>query len=377
MALDDLYDVIIAHAAAVIRQNHVMCRLVDRNIAAELEAYGGTVNVSVTQPKTTTPVAPGPTPPGGDRSAPKTVPVTLDHWEDCSFSLTDRDVTSMSTAAEFIPNELQEASIAVANRVDETIFANYTGVYGFAGQPGVTPFATSTQEAQEVSLRLIEQGVPMNSVKHLALSPTTYTNAIGLESLQHADKYGDSAIIKTGQIPFALGYSWHACQNSPQHVTGAAGVALVAGAGQMGETLIADGFTTIPTPGDVFTLAGSTQTYAVIAASPLAGTQSMLSIAPAITIPPPDNALLSFKASHRVSLGFHPSAFAFACRVAAGVTIPDRGPVVRTFVDDGPNGSGLIFTLRVNPEHYQTSFYLSCMWGTRLVDARKAVRLAG
>lgn len=374
MALEDLYDLIIAHAASVIRNNAVMPRLIDPDIAGELSLRGGSVNVSVSKPKQSKPVIPGPTPPGGERSNPDVVPVSLDFWEDVDFSLTDRDVSSMESSSTFLPNELQESAIAIANRVDATIIDNYKGVPGVAGVAGVTPFSVSTLEAQQTIQVLLAQGVPLNAMKHMVLNPFAYTNAIGLESIQHADKYGDSTLIKTGQIPHALGFSWHADQNMVTHETGAAGVVLVDGANQIGTILRVDGVTAPPIEGDVFSIAGDTQTYTVLTATNTAGTDYDLLIYPAMAIAPPDNALLTFVADHAVNLAFHPSAFAFASRVAGGLQMSDRGPVVRTFVDDV---SGLVFTLRINPEHYQTSFYLSCLWGTELIDGRRAVRLLG
>lgn len=375
MALEDLYDKLIASLVVVARRNSVMPRLIARNVAAELEMKGGSVTVSVSQPKTAAPVVPGATPPGGVRSAPKTVNVGLDYWEDSSFSLTDADITQMGNSDTFIPTELETASAAVSDRVDGTILGNYTGVYGFAGLPGTTPFGTTTAEAQDATRVLLAQGVPMNGLaRQLVLDPFAYTNALGLRALQDASARGDNSVINTGLIGSALGFDWHPDQSIPFHTTGAAGTPLVNGAGQTGMFLNVDGFTTKPSVGDVFTIAGQSQTYVVLSASDLVGTASQLAIAPSIVVAPADNAALTFKASHRVNVAFHPSAFAFASRVASGIQLPDRGAVVRSWMDEV---SGLILTLRINPEHYQTSFYVSCMWGTKLVDPRLAARLAG
>lgn len=379
MALEDLYDTIIAHAVTVVRANSIMPALVDRNVAGDLSVQGGQVNVDITDPSTTSPVVPGPVPKGGERRGGRQVPVSLDFWEDSSFSLTDRDISSMSSNSAYIPRRLQESAIAVADRVDETILANYRGVYGFAGVAGITPFATTLAEAQDAIRVLADQKCPMRGLqKQIVLDTFGYTNALGLDVLQDASKSGSVVTLREGRIEEALNFGWHMDQNIPRHSTGAAGTPLVNGAGQTGNVLVVDGLTAKPAEGDVFTVAGNSQTYVVLAATDLAGSQSVLSIAPAIAQAPADNAALTFKASHAVNLAFHPSAFAFASRVAAGIQLGDRGPVVRTWVDaveDG--GSGLVLTLRISPEHYQTSFYLSCMWGSRLIDARLATRIAG
>lgn len=376
MALEDLYDVLIAHSVNVLRRHSVTPRLVNRDIAATLEKMGSVVNVSVAQPKTTAPVVPGPVPPGGARPVPRTVPVTLNHWEDSSFSLTDRDISSMSTNAAYLPQELQSSANAVADRIDSTLLANYTGVYGFAGTPGTTPFGTSLLEAQQVIQQFADQEAPPMDMRHLLLDTFAYSNALGLQALQDASRFGDDSVIKEGRINYALGFGWHLNQGVPYHTTGAAGTPLIDAPTYFpGTTVIhVDGLIVRPNVGDVFSIAGSTQTYTVLAATPLVGTDSDLTISPPLETVVSENVALTFRPSHRVNLAFHPSAFAFASRVATGIQLADRGPVVRSFLDEV---SGVVLTLRINPEHYQTSFYLSCMWGSRLIDPRLAVRLAG
>lgn len=384
MALEDLYDKLIALSVQQVRANSIMPRLINPDLAAGLARTGEVVNVNVPQPRTTSPVIPGPTPPGGVRPAPRSVPVTLDYWEDSAFTLTDREITSMSNAATYVPTELNQSCIAVADRVDGTVMQNYHGVYGLAGAAGVTPFATSLLEGQQAIGILAEQRCPLRDPnKHIVLDTMAYTNAIGLDAVQDASKYGSDYVIREGRIESALGFQWHMDQNSVRHTTGAAGTPLInnaAGYAAGVSSIAVDGFTTKPSMGDIFTIAGHTQTYTVLAATDLSGTNSTLTISPALQSAVVDNASVSFKASHVVNLAFQSSAFAFASRVADGsnMLVPDRGPIVRTWVDDDPiSGSGLVLTLRISPEHYQTSFYLSCMWGSKLVDPRLATRIAG
>tara|TARA_R100001463_G_scaffold31243_1_gene70686 strand:+ start:4595 stop:6778 length:2184 start_codon:yes stop_codon:yes gene_type:complete len=69
----------------------------------------------------------------------------------------------------------------------------------------------------------------------------------------------------------------------------------VNGASQTGTSLIADGFDVAPSANDTFTIAGDTTVYTVSAATALSGTESTLTISPAITVAPADNAVLSFR----------------------------------------------------------------------------------
>jgi hypothetical protein len=107
-------------------------------------------------------------------------------------------------------------------------------------------------------------------------------------------------------------------------------------------------------------------------ATPILSTNSTLTIFPALVVAAPASALLTFMGSHVANLAFHSDAFAFASRPAQYLRVP--GSMLLSYVDDV---SGLALTLEVKREHFRTSFYLSCLWGVKLVDPRLAVRILG
>lgn len=378
MAIEDMFDTVIARAVNVCRANSIMPRLVNHSTAAELTVRGGSVDIPVLDlPRKPTPIVPGPVPPASARPTPRNVALKMDFWEDGTFNLTDNDITSMANSADYIPKELLSSAAGIADRVDETILAHYKGVYGFAGAAGVTPFATSTIEAQQATRILSTQLCPkgMGFTRSLVLDEFAYANAIGLDVLQRVDASGSQITLREAHVGYALGFNWEEDQNMPTHITGAAGTPLInnaAGYAAGVSTIVVDGLTARPNAGDIFTIAGQTQTYTVLASTALASTNSTLTISPALELSVVDNAALSFRASHVVNLAFADQAFAFASRPMQEV-IPTN-TVIRRFVDDV---SGLVLTLEMAREYYQTAFRLSCMWGSALVQPRFATRIAG
>ena len=127
----------------------------------------------------------------------------------------------------------------------------------------------------------------------------------------------------------------------------------------------------LPVVGDIFTVAGDSQTYAVTAIAGL-----VVSFSPRSTAAWADNAAITFRAAHVVNLAFNPYAFAFASRPAARLNIPalQQGKVLATWVDDM---TGVVLRLEIKDEYHQTGFYLSCLWGVELALPRFAMRIAG
>src|SRR6476646_5866165 len=136
MALEDLFPVLVAKAVMVLRENAIMPRLVNGDYAATLAAKGSTVDVPIASSVTTRDVEPGVVPPETDRPTPKTVPVSLDHYKEAPFVLTDKDISSMESDNNYLPRQLEEAGRALANDIDTSILNLYKQVYGFSGTAG-------------------------------------------------------------------------------------------------------------------------------------------------------------------------------------------------------------------------------------------------
>ena len=94
-----------------------------------------------------------------------------------------------------------------------------------------------------------------------------------------------------------------------------------------------------------------------------------VAIEPGLRLPKVGGEAVSLLASHSINLAFHPFAFAFDSRPAARLNIPGVTNNFLTWVDDM---TGVTLRLEIRDEYHQLGFYLSCLWGTVLVDPRIA-----
>jgi hypothetical protein len=106
----------------------------------------------------------------------------------------------------------------------------------------------------------------------------------------------------------------------------------------------------------------------------LAAGNTAVSISPPLRRATAGGEAISLAASAGVSLAFHPYALAFDSRPAARLNLAGVASNFMTWVDDM---TGVVLRLEIRNEYHQVGFYLSCLWGAKLVDPRLAVRVAG
>lgn len=374
----DIVDKIFARGLLALRQNAITPRLINTDWGTEVAEQGDTIDVPIPSAVTVDDVTPGPTPPAGNNVAPTKVQITLDKWKKSDMHVTDKEAREIAVGARDL--QLSEHLKALANQVDNDVLALYKGIYGYAGVAGTTPFASSLAEAIAADKVLNDQLAPIDP-RRMLLGTAAKANALANRAIQDASfKRSGEDTLRTGDIGEILGFLWAMNQNIPTHTTGAAGTPLLddSVARAVGlKTLHMDGFTTKPSVGDVFTIAGDSQTYTVTAATDLAGTDSDVSFEPglAVAIPAADgNEAVTFKASHVVNVAFHRDAFALATRTLGPADGFMGGNIMRTAVDPV---SGLTLTLEVSREYARTKYQWRILYGVKLVRAQLACRVAG
>tara|TARA_B100000949_G_scaffold4534_2_gene3927 strand:+ start:2547 stop:3554 length:1008 start_codon:yes stop_codon:yes gene_type:complete len=330
---------------------------------------GSTIDVPIPSSITAVAVSPAITPPANADSAPTKVSIALDQWYEAPFYLTDKE--RMEVMDGTIPMQASEAIRALANNVDSYIWGKYATVYGYAGVAGTTPFASNLSEFTNARKVLATQLAPMEP-RFVVLDPDAEANAINLRAFQDASYGGGDGVIANGQIGRKLGSIWAMSQNVPTHTTTAAGTIVVNDASTaVGDSTITwDGGGTAPASGDLFTIAGSTTTYAVSSS-----TATVITMFPTLQAVAADNAALTFKATHVVNLAFHRDAFAFATRPLAANDEDRRlGSLVESAFDPE---SGLTLRLEVTRQHKQTRYSFDILYGAQLVRRELACRIAG
>ena len=387
--LTNIIPTIFARALLALRDRTVMPQLVNRDYETEAKEKGDTVSIPVPTSVGTRAVSPSyQDPTDADDTTPAKVSLALDNWRQTDpFYLTDQDMSNAMVNANFIPMQLSEALKGLTDYVNAQILALYTGVYGFVGTPGVTPFAENTPVADvaaDAMKILNEQECPQGD-RRAVLDFAGEAAAVVLPAFAHASKVGDNSVVREGRLGRLYGMDWYSDGDVPSHTLGAAGTPLVDDADgvAVGTKLIhMDGFTTKPSVGDIFTIpnraAGTTdaQTYTVTASTALDGTDSDVSFEPGLKVAlaaGDDSTAVNFKATHVVNLAFHRDAFAFASRPLLDTDITGEGNMT-TIADPV---TGLVYRLEVKRQHKRTAWEVDILFGCKLVRAELACRIAG
>lgn len=365
--LEEVTPKLLAQGLLALRGTCIMPRAVNRDYDVIAQQRGATVNVPIPSAIPVADVNPGPNAPNTGDVEPESVPIALDQWKEAPFYLTDKDMKQVMDGT--IPMQASEAISGLAETVDSFILNQYKGVYGYVGTAGTTPFSDGkTKDATQAAKVLNLQRAPKPN-RRFVVDPETEASALELRAFQDASFSGETFGIKDGVINRKLGFDWFMDQNVPTHTTSASLGDWVADSEAKGhkELTITLGATE-PDVGDVFTIAGQTQTYVIKSYS---GGKAL--IAPNLVESVADGSLLTFKASHTVNLAFHRDAIAFAVRPLEDLG-NGLGNLITAQVDPV---SGLALRLEISREHKRTRFSYDILYGAALVRPQLITRLAG
>lgn len=379
--LTAVLDRILAQGLSVLRENCVMPRLVNSGYSALAGGKGSTIEISVPGAVTAAAVSPSNTPPDIAGVAPSVVTMNLDKWYDAGFFVTDKDALDIRNGV--LPGQADACVKALANQVNSDLFALYKEVYGYVGTAGTTPFATGLDQAAQARKTLATQLCPLEDRRGV-IDPNAEANFILVPAVMNANQRGSDEGIKEGRMARILGIDWFTDQQVPTHTTGAATAGTIAlddsAARPLGtKTLHMDGFSVKPSVGDIFTIAGDSQTYTVTASTTLAGTDSDVSFEPGlkVAIPAVDgNEVVTFKASHVANVIFNKNAFGFANRpFSGGELLPGVERMGIRYMQDPV--SGLSLRVEHTREHKRDKLAFDILYGVKCVRPELAVRLAG
>jgi len=368
---------ILARGLLALREQAVMPRVVNGDYAQQAAQKGDTIDVPIPSAISVNTVTPSNTPPTPADSSPTKVQIPLNNWYEANFHMTDKELVEVDRNEHFVPMQMSEAVKALANKINTTVHNEYKGVFGFAGTAGATPFASAVSAATDARKILNQQLCPRTD-RRMILDFDAEASALALDSFNNVNQVGGTGPKIEGEIGRKFGFDIYTDDAIVTHTAGGSGTPLVNGALAAGDTsVVIDGMSGSGglVVGDVITMAGNTQTYAVMTAPAASGGAQTVTVAPAITGTIANDAAITVKASHVVNLGFHRDAFALAMRPLQGSTQGDSyGNQIVSMTDPI---TGLSMRLEVSRQHKQIVYSLDALWGVKLIRPQLAVRIAG
>ncbi len=390
---------ILARGLMALRERVIMPRLVNSDFSSEAVQKGNEITIPLPAAVADQSVTPSNTSLAPTDVTPTSAVIALDQWrQSVPLGITDKEKTEVATKEDFMPMQLSEAIKGLANTLNQYIWGKYTtttsGIYGFISSPNdgtdtiADPFAgTGTTNTSGVSAatnakRVLNQQLCPRDDRRGVLNFNAEAAMLDLGAISDAEKIGSSDVKITGEVGRKFGIDWFADDHVPEHTVGTsyeaspanvdcreaetAGVTAIgindAGAG----TLVA---------GDIFTIAGDSQTYVVTGSgAPYtlhASNDVQVSILPALQVSVSGSEVISVVNSHTVNLVFHRDAFGFAMRV---LELDITGRTIATQTDPV---TGLTLRLEVIPQHKQTTWSFDILYGANLVRPELAMRIAG
>jgi len=367
---------ILAKGLLALREQAIFPRLVNGDYSTQAAEKGDTIDVPLSASQTAYNVSPSTYLSATDK-APSKVQIQLNNWKGTNFYLTDKEMVELDRNEHFIPLQMSEAVRALANSMNTSLHDQYTGVYGFAGTAGTTPFASTVAGATD-SRKILNQQLAPRENRRAILDFSAEANALALSPFSDAEKVMSSEVKIEGEIGRKYGIDWAADDGVQTHTAGTvasitvgsttaanSSTVMVKGAGALGTLVV----------GDVFSIAGNSQTYAVQATSTITSAGVDITINPPLAAIASSTAVITKKGDHTVNLVFHRDAFAFANRpLMASTADMALGSQMVSMTDPQ---TGITMRLEVKRQNKRVVWELDVLWGAKLVRPALAMRLAG
>lgn len=352
-----------------LRDNIVLAATVNRERESELTTSqkNGTVNIIIPSAVTTNAVTPGPVPPTDPTLTPTTKSLQLTEWQEAPFQVSEKDLHRLDVEGNYLPGQASEAVKALTTDIENFLHTTLkASVYGFAGTAGTAPLATDVSEYADTRKTANTQLMPKDG-RIMLIDEDAEANAIQLRAFQDASFGGGNDVMGAGMIGNKMGADWRMSTLVPSHTAVGTGTITINDASvSVGDTSLTwDGGGTQPVAGDIFTVAGDTQTYVVNSA-----TATTITMFPSAQVAWADDAALTFKATHVKNVLYHPDVMAFAMAPLAN----EGDAQAATAIDEA---SGLALRVVRSVQHRQVRYAYDALYGAVVVRPEYGVIMAG
>lgn len=367
--------ILLREGLVALRENAIMVRQCQFDVAAEAAKKGAIINVelpyAIPAQEVNVSSANTPTP-----LVPTVVPVTLDHWWEAVFSMSDKDMTEVE--AGLLPMSASEAVKSLANKVDISALSLYQDIYGQNGTAATTPSAVGDITGARKTLNA--QLAPLGD-RTLLLDVEAEAKFLELSAFTSYEQVGNTEALIEGSLGRKYGFDIHMDQNVLLHTKGT----LAAQTSIAAKAIYAIGTTAITlddsaggtltgtlAKGDLIKFAGDNQSYVVTALATAAAGEIAIVINPGLKIATADGTVVTLTGTHTVNLGFNRQAFCFVSRPL--VVADGLGSIIESIVDPI---SGLTLRLEITRENKQIEWSYDILWGVKTIRPELAMRLLG
>jgi P22 coat protein - gene protein 5 len=389
--LEDCMPKILAQALNTLREQAVIPLLVNSDYSADAAKKGQVIDVPVPTKMRAVDVQPGPFSQAVDDLTIETVQIPLNNWKESAFRLSDKELMEIMDG---VPSmQVTEASRALGNAVASSIYQQYKGIYNAVGTAGTTPFATNGRDATNAR-KFLNRWLTPDSDRRIILDVDAEANALNLDVFQRVDASGSSDVLRNAVIGRKFGFEFYYDQLMPTHISGGlAGPITIKTVPTVTTTNTGtpglrnpDKFSSVTLTGatggsmkegDLFTVAGDSQTYVVRADAARAGADITVLFSPAPQAPAAwvASAAVTILPSHVVNLAFHRDSIALAVRsLNNDMFQSELGGMIMTLQDPVTR---IPLRLEVRREYKQIRWSLDILWGTAIVRPETACRILG
>jgi hypothetical protein len=237
------------------------------------------------------------------------VQINLDQWKEVKFKLSDKELAY--TSEQIITEHIRPAAVALADYIDLQMCGLYTDCPWFFDVPGTTDVTAMTGPYNV----MFDNKVPLwdQENMHMMIDGALQADLTGLNAFATQQGAGGAGIETQmrGTLGHRYGMEVFANQNVQSHTKGTLNDTgpLTNGTAVIGATTIvldAGTLTGTMVKGDVFSLAGNTQKYAVTALATAAGNAITVNFTPGLAVAVGDGVLATVvQDNHVANLAFH------------------------------------------------------------------------
>ncbi len=314
-------DAVAREASILLRNNTIAARLMSRGVESEFVGTpkkGASVRIRQRPTPTAVDLASGST--SASDQTETAITLTVDEQPYIRYDLTSEDLTF--SVEDFNAQFTEPAMISIAQYVDAFALGLYDEVFNHVGQIGDPP--DSLADLVAVVKKADDMQMPQRP-RLAILDSQAKADALSIDNVIGADKRGDGGTaFRDAALGSHMGIDWFMDQNIKTHTAGTLDdgtdmSCITNSTPAVGATSMACDETALTgtvVKGDIFTVAGNTQQYAITAGATASGNAITLVFTPGLAAAPGDGAQVTFAtvaaASHVANLLFHPNAFALA-----------------------------------------------------------------